>query len=36
MGVWSAGATGNDVAQDMRDEFRAAFALNALWCSSEA
>ena len=29
MGAWSAGATGNDVAQDMRDEFRAAFALNA-------
>ena len=29
MGAWSAGATGNDVAQDMCDEFRAAFALYA-------
>lgn len=29
MGAWSTSVTGNDVAQDMRDEFRAAFALNA-------
>lgn len=29
MGAWSASVTGNDVAQDMRDEFCAAFALNA-------
>ena len=29
MGAWSTSVMGNDVAQDMRDEFRAAFALNA-------